>query len=78
MQFMYMKLNNKDSHGSLLKGSEKGIVVINKKMASTTTTPCIETKGTTVKESEEEVVLLWQKQIHENYVINHMKGGGAK
>ncbi len=77
MEVMYMKINNKNTHGSLLRGSEKGLVVINKKMSSITAKSDEVKRSTTVGESEEEVVLLWQKQIHENYVINHLKGGDA-
>lgn len=76
---MFMKLKASDSHGSLLKGSREGMVVINKKLSSVTTKPVEVIEGSiTVGESKEEVVLLWQKQIHENYVINHLKGGDAR
>jgi hypothetical protein len=77
---MFMKISNKDSHGSLLKGSREGLVIINKKLNPITTTePMRGNNGSiTVGEAKEEVVLLWQKQIHENYVINHMKGGDAR
>ena len=69
-KILYMKINNRDSHGSLLMGSEKGIVVINRKLSSVTNNTVI--KNSTVGESEEEVTLLWQKQIHENYMKEHM------
>jgi hypothetical protein len=79
MEFIYMRINNRDSHGTMMRGSEKGLVVINKKMSSITTNEVIRSiDSTTVGESKEEVVLLWQKQIHENYVSNHMKGGDAR
>lgn len=74
-KILYMRINNRDSHGSLLIGSESGIVVINRKLSSITNNTVI--KDATVAESQEEVTLLWQKQIHDNYMRRRTKGGDA-
>ena len=73
---LYMKINNRDRHGSLLMKSESSIVVINRKLSSITNDAVI--NNATVGESEEEVTLLWQKQIHENHVRIRTKGGDAQ
>ena len=79
---LYMKFNNNDKRGALLYGSREGVVIIDKpfkKVLEETieidnTAPCIEKEVVLVKDSIEEVELLWQGQIHKNY----MKTRGGK
>lgn len=71
---MYMKFNNNDKRGSLLKVDNKGIALIDKPFKDVLRQASIE-KNTIEKvlsvagnDEETEVVLLWQSQIHANYI----------
>ena len=71
-KIMYMKFNNRNTHASLMQATKDSIVVVNKKLP-TIEGPCIEQE-----QPQEEVVLLWQQQIHENYIRTRTKGGDAQ
>lgn len=71
---MYMKFNNKDKHASLLNATNKGIVVINKSFKEVLNDVIndnikVDIDTTVVDNTQHiEVALLWQAQIHENYI----------
>jgi hypothetical protein len=76
---MYMKFNNKDRRGALMQASNKGVVVIDKPFnevlrEASREKALIEEVVPVVDHTEEaEITLLWQSQIHANYLKQRNK-----
>lgn len=71
---MYMRFNNQDKRGALMKANKKGIVIVDKPFKEVLVEASIE-KGAIeevvpiVEHAEElEINLLWQDAIHANYL----------
>lgn len=71
---MYMKFNNKDKRGSLMQVNKKGISLIDKpfkevlKQVVAEKAPIEEVLIVEDHTEEVEITLLWQSQIHANYI----------
>ena len=67
---MYMKFNNNDKRGAILEASRKGVVVIDRPfkevLKEEVNKTDISTTSTLVKDSVEEVDLIWQPLILRN------------
>jgi hypothetical protein len=71
---MYMKFNNNDKRGALLQANKKGVVVVDKpfkevlKQVVIESAHIVEVAPIVTHTEEVEITLLWQSQIHANYL----------
>lgn len=68
---MYMKFNNRDSHGSLLKKNKKGIIVVNKPFSEVLGDTSVDIDNNISTDTVDmEAPLIWESILHKNYLKN--------